>query len=55
MSQIIELGGNPDALDELLMLVQEKTKYQVQGIQEIPLELIDDFPDHPFQVNWWKA
>lgn len=51
MSQIIELGGNPDALDELLMLVQEKTKYQVQGIQEIPLELIDDFPDHPFQVR----
>ena len=51
MSQIIELGGNPEALDELLMLVQEKTKYQVQGIQEIPLELIDDFPDHPFQVR----
>ena len=38
------------ALDELLMTDAGRKEARQPKIQDIPIELIDDFPNHPFQV-----
>ena len=45
----IDLGLT--ALDELFMTDAERKEAHLPKIQDIPIELIDDFPDHPFQVR----
>lgn len=37
--------------DELFMTDAERKENKLPRIHDIPLELIDDFPDHPFQVR----
>ena len=37
--------------DELFMADAERQQNKLPRIHDIPLELIDDFPDHPFQVR----
>ena len=37
--------------DELFMTDEERKENKLPRIHEIPLELIDDFPGHPFQVR----
>ena len=37
--------------DELFMTDAERQQNKLPRIHDIPLELIDDFPDHPFQVR----
>lgn len=37
--------------DELFMNDTERTETKLPHIYDIPLELIDDFPDHPFKVR----
>lgn len=49
MSEKINLGLT--ALDELFMNEAGRKEARQPKIQDIPLELIDDFPDHPFQVR----
>lgn len=39
------------ALDELLMTDAGRKEARQPKIQDIPIELIDDFPNHPFQVR----
>lgn len=38
-------------LDDLFSTQQERDDAKLEKIRDIPLELIDDFPDHPFQVK----
>ncbi len=45
----IDLGLT--ALDELFMTEEGRQESRLPRIHDIPLELIDDFPDHPFQVR----
>ena len=45
----IDLGLT--ALDELFMTEEGRQESRVPRIHDIPIELIDDFPDHPFQVR----
>ena len=37
--------------DELFMTDEEREIKRMPHIPEIPIALIDDFPDHPFQVR----
>ncbi len=37
--------------DELFMTDQERTEAKLPRIHDLPLDQIDDFPDHPFQVR----
>ena len=37
--------------DELFMTDAERQENKLPRIHDIPIELIDDFPDHPFQVR----
>lgn len=39
------------AFDELFMDVNERAMQKLPRIYDIPLDLIDDFPDHPFKVR----
>lgn len=39
------------ALDELFMTDEGRQEARQPKIQDIPIELIDDFPNHPFQVR----
>ena len=39
------------ALDELFMTEAGRQEARQPKIQDIPIELIDDFPNHPFQVR----
>lgn len=39
------------ALDELFMTESGRKEARQPKIQDIPIELIDDFPNHPFQVR----
>ena len=39
------------ALDELFMTDAGRKEARQPKIQDIPIELIDDFPNHPFQVR----
>ena len=45
----IDLGLT--ALDELFMTEEGRQESRLPRIHDIPIELIDDFPDHPFQVR----
>lgn len=45
----IDLGLT--ALDELFMTEEGRQENRLPRIHDIPIELIDDFPDHPFQVR----
>ncbi len=45
----IDLGLT--ALDELFMTEEGRKESRLPRIHDIPLELIDDFPDHPFKVR----
>ena len=45
----IDLGLT--ALDELFMTDEERRINRLPRIHEIPIEKIDDFPDHPFKVR----
>ena len=45
----IDLGLT--ALDELFMTEEGRQENRLPRIHDIPVELIDDFPDHPFQVR----
>ena len=47
--QPIDLGMS--GYDELFMNDEERQINALPHIFEIPIELIDDFPDHPFQVR----
>ena len=47
--QPIDLGMS--GYDELFMSEEERRVNSLPHIFEIPIELIDDFPDHPFQVR----
>jgi ParB family chromosome partitioning protein len=38
-------------LDDLFSTQEERDEAKLDKIRDIPLELIDDFPDHPFQVR----
>ncbi len=38
-------------LDELFSTQEERDDAKLEKIRDIPLELIDDFPDHPFHVR----
>lgn len=38
-------------LDDLFSTQQEREEAKLEKIRDIPLELIDDFPDHPFHVR----
>ena len=38
-------------LDDLFTTQAQRDKEQLSKIRDIPLELIDDFPDHPFKVR----
>ena len=38
-------------LDDLFTTQAQRDEEQLSTIREIPLELIDDFPDHPFKVR----
>lgn len=38
-------------IDDLFSTQQERDDAKLEKIRDIPLELIDDFPDHPFQVK----
>lgn len=48
--QKIDLGLKK-AYDELFMDEKARAENRQPRIQDIPLELIDDFPDHPFHVR----
>lgn len=37
--------------DELFMNDTERMETKLPHIYDIPIELIDDFPDHPFKVR----
>jgi len=39
------------AYDELFASDQERVENRLPKIYDIPIELIDDFPDHPFKVR----
>ena len=45
----IDLGLT--AYDEMFMTDQERTDAKLPRIYDIPLDQIDDFPDHPFKVR----
>ena len=45
----IDLGLS--AYDELFASDKERTENRLPKIYDIPIELIDDFPDHPFKVR----
>ena len=45
----IDLGLT--ALDELFMTEEGRKENKLPRIHDIPIELIDDFPDHPFKVR----
>lgn len=38
-------------LDDLFSTQQEREEAKLEKIRDIPLDLIDDFPDHPFHVR----
>ena len=40
-----------NTLDELFSSQEERNEAKLSKIRDIPLEEIDDFPDHPFQVR----
>ena len=48
-------GGKSDftltKLDDLFTTQAQRDEEQLSKIRDIPLELIDDFPDHPFKVR----
>lgn len=41
-----------NTLDDLFSTQEERDDAKLSKIRDIPLELIDDFPDHPFKV-WY--
>ena len=45
----IDLGLT--AYDEMFMTDQERAESKLPRIYDLPLDQIDDFPDHPFQVR----
>ena len=47
--QKLDLGMT--GYDELFMTDAERQESKLPRIHDIPLNLIDDFPDHPFQVR----
>ena len=38
-------------LDDLFSTQEQRDEEKLSKIRDIPLELIDDFPDHPFKVR----
>ena len=38
-------------LDDLFSTQQQRDEEKLAKIREIPLELIDSFPDHPYKVR----
>ena len=38
-------------LDDLFSTQEERNEARLEKIRDIPLDLIDDFPDHPFHVR----
>lgn len=38
-------------LDDLFSIQEERDEARLEKIRDIPLDLIDDFPDHPFHVR----
>lgn len=38
-------------LDDLFSTQEERDDARLEKIRDIPLDLIDDFPDHPFHVR----
>ena len=46
-----ENGMNLPSLDELFSTQEERNEAKLKRIEEIPLRLIDPFPNHPFKVR----
>lgn len=40
-----------NTLDDLFSTQEERDDAKLSKIRDIPLELIDDFPDHPFRYG----
>ena len=38
-------------LDDLFSSEEERQEQKLAKIRDIPIELIDDFPEHPFKVR----
>ena len=38
-------------LDDIFSTQEERDEARLEKIRDIPLDLIDDFPDHPFHVR----
>lgn len=51
MSKKEELKIELPSLDELFSTQEERDEAKLRKIEEIPLELIDAFPNHPFKVR----
>lgn len=45
----LDLGLN--AFEELFMTDKERVEARLPKIYDIPIDLIDDFPEHPFKVR----
>ena len=48
MGKETELDFGLATLDDLFSTQEERDEAQLKKIEEIPLELIDPFPDHPY-------
>ena len=51
MGKKTELDFGLATLDDLFSTQEERDEAQLKKIEEIPLELIDPFPDHPYKVR----
>ena len=51
MGKRTELDFGLATLDDLFSTEEERTEAKLKKIEEIPLELIDPFPDHPYKVR----
>ena len=51
MKNVLKIDLGLTGYDELFMNDTERMETKLPHIYDIPLELIDDFPDHPFKVR----
>jgi ParB family chromosome partitioning protein len=51
MAKVKEFASKLPSVDELFTTQEERDDVGKEKVELIPLDLIDEFPDHPFQVN----
>ena len=51
MKDLIDEILGPQTSDKEVQAARERTDNGPAVIHDLPLELVDDFPDHPFQVR----